>query len=177
MSVTSALARETPVTAKMIATGNWNALKSPTPVRSAMSPSAPTFTTKKKTGIMRAGIIASGSRGIWRSARVATDTKSLKKPACEAVTSAERVPGAPFQRPALEMSVIGPPLQPPRKRARSGHLPGRRFAPRWRRERRRRGSGFRRDRSRTCNPSPALFNARADRADRGGTVLYRGGDF
>ncbi len=46
MSVTSALAREMPVTAKMIATGSWNALKSSTePDCSAKSCSAPTLTT------------------------------------------------------------------------------------------------------------------------------------
>jgi hypothetical protein len=36
MSVTSALARDRPVTAKMIATGSWNALKS-TPVPASAS--------------------------------------------------------------------------------------------------------------------------------------------
>ena len=41
MSVTSALARERPVTAKMIATGNWNALKSRPVFASASGPNAP----------------------------------------------------------------------------------------------------------------------------------------
>ena len=41
MSVTSALARERPVTAKMIATGSWNALKSMPVLASASASSAP----------------------------------------------------------------------------------------------------------------------------------------
>ena len=64
MSLTSAEAREMPVTAKMIATGSWKALKSVMPVASATPESAPTFTTKKNTGMISAGMIASGSRGI-----------------------------------------------------------------------------------------------------------------
>ncbi len=50
MSVTSALARDTPVTAKTMATGIWNAWKSLTPVAVATSDSAPTLTTKKNRG-------------------------------------------------------------------------------------------------------------------------------
>ena len=51
------------------------------------SDSEPTFTTKKNTGMISAGMIASGSRGICRSARMATEVRSRAKPACRAITS------------------------------------------------------------------------------------------
>src|SRR4028119_758938 len=62
MSVTSADALEMPVTAKTMATGNWKAPKSATPTKEEMSASAPTFTTKKKMGMMSTGTRAPGQR-------------------------------------------------------------------------------------------------------------------
>ena len=77
MSVTSALARDTPVTANTIDTGSWNALKSGiTPLACVKSWRAPTFTMKKKTGTISAGMKNSGSRNTPRIARWATVARS-----------------------------------------------------------------------------------------------------
>jgi hypothetical protein len=70
-----------PVTAKTMATGNWKASKSATPAKEEMSASAPTFTTKKKMGMISAGTSASGSRGTARNALPAMLTRSRQKPA------------------------------------------------------------------------------------------------
>ncbi len=51
---------------------------------------APTFTTKKNSGMKRAGPIISGSRGMLRRARPATLTRSATNPALRARMSLRR---------------------------------------------------------------------------------------
>ena len=98
-----------PVTAKMIATGSWNALKSVTGPRSASFCSEPMFTAKKKTGTTSAGTIASGSRGIARIARPAIERVSFKEPLSPFMsTVTARVESAQRMGPLLVDQLTAP---------------------------------------------------------------------
>ena len=64
-------------------------------VRSTNDSSAPTLTTKKNVGMIRAGAIASGSRSRLRTERRATVAMSVRIPTGRTMPPAGTTEGAP----------------------------------------------------------------------------------